>query len=210
MADLGVFSSVATVVAGVVGLIFVTPQLYRLMATRNPAGLSVTAQVNGCVSYAAWTAYFLLNGRPLVAMTVLAPGVLWAVTTVMLLTLERARRTSSRVRPPLASMVWLLTLVVGVVAGEPLFGVLLGTSSLWAYLPALVKIRTANDLEGVSAVTWGLTLLHSAAVVVAGWPLIGSVFYGAAGVLAAALILWTLHRRGGRHASTAAVAPREG
>ena len=58
-----------------------------------------------------------------------------------------------------------------------------------------------TDISGVSSVTWLLAGAHSAAVIVAGWPLIASVFYGTFGVATAGivvgLVVWRTQRASG-------------
>jgi uncharacterized protein with PQ loop repeat len=178
-----------TVVAGVLGLFFAAPQLWRTFTTKSTAGLSVVGYANGTVSYAAWTMYFVSYGRHLVALSVAVPGVLWVATLVLLATYRHREGERVVSRRLLLPATW-FSIVVGVrLVNESWFDVVLSTSVLWAYLPAVWTVWRAVDVSGVSSTSWLLSGAHSIAVLVAGWPLVASVLYGSFGAATAGVVV---------------------
>lgn len=176
----------ATIVAGILGLIFAGPQLKRTFTTKTTAGLSVASYGNGAVSYTVWTMYFVYYERYLVALSVAVPGILWTLTLTLLTLYKHRGGEQVLTRNLLLPAAWLTTVIAARTIGETWFNMVLSTSVLWAYLPALWAVCRAHDVSGVSVVTWVMAGTHSAAVVIAGWPLAASVLYGSFGLLTAA------------------------
>jgi uncharacterized protein with PQ loop repeat len=186
------------IAAGVLGLFLAAPQLWRTFTTKSTGGLSVVSYANGMVSYAVWTLYFVSYGRYLVALSVAVPGVLWVATLVLLATYRRREGERVVSRRLLLPATWFSIVVGARLVNESWFAVVLSTSVLWVYLPAVWTVWRAVDVTGVSPTSWVLSGTHSVAVVIAGWPLIASVLYGSFGVATAgvvvAIVMWRTKR----------------
>lgn len=163
------------------------PQIRRLLASGDPAGVSGTWPALGLVSNAAWTVYLISQG---LWAAVPATSVMVFFYAVVLWTLRRAGvgLGGVAVRGVVASAVALATWAAGSWAG---LGLLLG----WAYAPQLAPAVWAayrsNDPRGIAPGTWVMIGIEAGLWVVYGALLADTpvVIFGVVGLVAAALIL---------------------
>lgn len=143
----------ATIAAGVLGLFFAGPQLWRTFTTKSIAGLSAISYGTGAVSYALWVLYFVYYERYLVALSVAVPGVLWTVTLALIVLYMRRNGERVLIWQLLLPTAWFALAVSARIVSETWFNVVLSTSVLWAYLPALWAACRSADVSGVSTAT---------------------------------------------------------
>ena len=134
------------------------PQIRRLVATRDPSGVSSSWPGIGLVTNAGWTGYLLHQGLwaavpSVVVMTVAYSLVLWALFA-----------TGARPwRGILAGATWAVTLVVvAALGGWP--GV--GNTLAWSYViqlaPAVTAAYSTDRPSGISPVTWVSIMIEAA------------------------------------------------
>lgn len=130
------------------------PQLLRLARTGDPHGVSIdTAATSSIVSF-GWATYGTLTDQWPVAVATACSGFVFAGVAILANGLGR-RVTELRTAP-----VWLVVLGVAVAAaGSDGLGVLLPLSVLPGNLPQVVTAYRESDLSGLSATTWGLSVL---------------------------------------------------
>jgi uncharacterized protein with PQ loop repeat len=130
------------------------PQLRKLRATDDTAGVSWSWATLTSVNNAAWFAYFALS-RYWAALVPAASATLLAGTLATML----ARRGQAKARPAVLISSWIGLLVAGVtMAGRSGLGTLLTVAFILQVTPSLwMAYRTAH-LTGVAAGTWLLIL----------------------------------------------------
>jgi hypothetical protein len=197
--------SYAPVVAAVFAVPQFVPQIRRLKATGDTAGLSWSWAALTCLNNAAWIAYFALARY----WTALVPSVSVAVLAGLLaMMLSRARRV--RWRSLILTAAWSALLVaVGAVGGGTGLGSLLTAGFIVQVTPPLWTAYRVAQPTGVSAGTWLLILAELAC-----WLIFGLhesdprlVTLGAAGMIASTLMLARILYPVSRRQPTAAAAP---
>jgi hypothetical protein len=130
------------------------PQLLKLRATGDTAGVSWPWAMLTSVNNAAWLAYFALSGY----WTALVPSASAALLAGMLAVML-VRRGRARARPALLIGGWVALLVAGLtVAGRAGLGTLLTAAFILQVTPSLwTAYRTARP-TGVARGTWLLIL----------------------------------------------------
>jgi uncharacterized protein with PQ loop repeat len=130
------------------------PQLLKLRATGDTAGVSWPWAMLTSVNNAAWLAYFALSGY-WTALVPSASAALLAGTLAVML----ARRGQARARPAALIGGWVALLVAGLtVAGRAGLGTLLTAAFILQVTPSLwTAYRTARP-TGVARGTWLLIL----------------------------------------------------
>jgi uncharacterized protein with PQ loop repeat len=172
------------------------PQLLKLRATDDTAGVSWSWAMLTSVNNAAWLAYFALSGY----WTALVPSTsatLLAGTLAIML----SRRGQARARPAVLIGGWVALLVAGfTVAGRAGLGTLLTVAFILQVTPSLwTAYRTAHP-TGVARGTWLLILGELSC-----WTIFGVhkpdprlIALGVTGVTASGLMLARI-RRTSRH-----------
>jgi hypothetical protein len=130
------------------------PQLRKLRATGDTAGVSWSWATLTSVNNAAWFAYFALAGYG----TALVPA---ASATLLAATLARmlARRGQARVRPAVLIGGWVALLLAGcTLAGRTGLGALLTAAFVLQVTPSLWTAYRSTRLTGASRGTWLLIL----------------------------------------------------
>ena len=179
--------SYAPVAAAVFALPQFVPQIRRLGATGDTAGLSWSWAALTCLNNAAWIAYFALAQY----WTALVPSVSVAVLAG-LLAVMLARQGRAGWRPLTVAIAWSALLVTaGAIAGGAGLGTLLTAGFIVQVTPPLWTAYRVARPTGVSAGTWLLILAELAC-----WLMFGLhesdprlITLGAAGVVASALML---------------------
>ncbi len=196
LAGLMTGADIFVVVATGVAWWSLVPQIVKLVRTGDPSGVSTAWPAIGMVSNAGWTVYLLGRGlwaaAPSTAvMTVFYGLVMWALART---------GAAHRLRPGLgAGVAWAAVLwATAVFAGTGAMGVLLASSYLVQFTPAVAAAYRSDRPSGISAGTWRLIVVESGLWGIYGWwntdrPI---VLYAAAGVVGGGLIL-------ARQASTA-------
>jgi uncharacterized protein with PQ loop repeat len=130
------------------------PQIARLRATEDTAGVSWSWSALTSVDNCAWLAYFVLSGY----WTALVPSCSATVLAAVLAAMLTARRgTSIRAAAPIA--VWAGVLVLaGAVGGRAGLGTLLTAAFALQVTPSLWTAYRTDEPTGVSLGTWLLVL----------------------------------------------------
>jgi uncharacterized protein with PQ loop repeat len=130
------------------------PQLLKLRATDDTAGVSWSWATLTSVNNAAWFAYFALASY----WTALVPASSATLLAGALATML-ARRGQARTRPAVLIGSWVALLVAGfTVAGRTGLGALLTVASVLQVIPSLWTAYRTAYLTGVAAGTWLLIL----------------------------------------------------
>ena len=172
------------------------PQLRKLAATGDTAGISWSWAALTSVNNAAWIAYFALARYWTALIPSSSAAVLAGALTVML-----SRRGQARVRPAIAISAW-AALLAGAygVAGRAGLGTLLTAAFILQVTPSIwAACRTAQP-TGISAGTWLLILGELTC-----WLTFGLyksdprlITLGACGIVSSALILARIRQAGRR------------
>ena len=185
------------------------PQLLKLRATDDTAGVSWSWATLTSVNNAAWFAYFALAGY-WTALVPAASATLLAGVLALMLT----RRGQARVRPAVLVGGWVVLLLAGcTVAGRTGLGALLTAAFVLQVTPSLWTAYRTTRLTGVARGTWSLILGELAC-----WTIFGVhrsdprlLTLGVTGVIASAVMLARIHlapARGPRPAGALQVARR--
>lgn len=146
-------ASLAVVVATILGVTALIPQIVKLVRTGDAAGISGTWPAIGLVSNAAWSAYLIQAGLwPASISTSSMIGfyalVLWGL-----------RRAGAPLRrPAVRGVVW--GAVLGMItagAGWFVLGTVLGFSQFIQMAPAIWTAYGTDIPSGISAVTWWIS-----------------------------------------------------
>lgn len=168
------------------------PQIRKLRATRDTAGVSWSWAALTSVNNAAWIAYFALE-RYWTALIPSSSATFLAGTLALLLTV----RGLARLRPSLLIGIWAALLVTAsLVAGRAGLGALLTAAFAVQVAPSIwTAYRTARP-TGISSGTWLLILGELTC-----WMIFGLyksdprlITLGVTGMTASALMLARLHR----------------
>jgi uncharacterized protein with PQ loop repeat len=130
------------------------PQLLKLRATDDVAGVSWSWATLTSVNNAAWFAYFALSGYWVALVPASSASLLAGALATML-----ARRGQARARPAVLISAWVALLVAGsTVAGRSGLGTLLTAAFILRVTPSLWTAYRAARPTGVSQGTWLLVL----------------------------------------------------
>jgi uncharacterized protein with PQ loop repeat len=130
------------------------PQLLKLRATDDPAGVSWSWATLTSVNNAAWFAYFALASY-WTALVPASSATLLAGTLAIML----AQRGQARARPAVLIGSWVALVIAGVtVAGRTGLGTLLTVAFILQVTPSLWTAYRTTHLTGVAAGTWLLIL----------------------------------------------------
>ena len=186
-------ATLLSVLASAVFLVRLVPQPVHLYRSGVAEGVSPMAAYNAVLVAVAWLVYGLAEHLPavwLVSVLALGPGVWQAALLV------RRTRTVDLVGAGL----WAAALVVAFGVGH--FGAVLGLGVVVTTGPQVVEVLRSDDVSGVAAATWWISILDAAlwglyGVAISDGPLIG---YGVVLLVAAVVVLVRLavvrrHRR---------------
>jgi uncharacterized protein with PQ loop repeat len=180
------------------------PQLRKLAATGDTAGISWSWAALTSVNNAAWIAYFALARYWTALVPSSCAAVLAGALTVML-----SRRGQARTRPAIAISAWAALLAGSYgIAGRAGLGTLLTAAFILQVTPSIwAACRTAQP-TGISAGTWLLILGELTC-----WLTFGLyqsdprlITLGACGIVSSALILARIRQAGRRQRN---ITPRD-
>jgi uncharacterized protein with PQ loop repeat len=168
------------------------PQILKLRATDDVAGVSWSWATLTSINNAAWFAYFALSGYRAALVPACSASLLAGALATML-----ARRGQARARPAVLISGWVALLVAGsTVAGRTGLGTLLTAAFILQVLPSIWTAYRAARPTGVSRGTWLLVLGELAC-----WMTFGVhkadprlITLGVTGVTASLLMLARIHR----------------
>jgi uncharacterized protein with PQ loop repeat len=168
------------------------PQLLKLRATDDTAGVSWSWATLTSVNNAAWFAYFALASYWTALVPASSATLLAGALAIML-----ARRGQARARPAVLISGWVALLVAGfTVAGRTGLGTLLTVAFILQVIPSLWTAYRTAHLTGVAAGTWLLILGELSC-----WTIFGVhqadprlIILGLTGVIASALMLARIRR----------------
>ena len=130
------------------------PQLLKLRATDDVAGVSWSWATLTSVNNAAWFAYFALSGYWAALVPASSASLLAGALATML-----ARRGQAKARPAVLISAWVALLVAGsTVAGRTGLGTLLTAAFILQVMPSIWTAYRAARPTGVSRGTWMLIL----------------------------------------------------
>ena len=151
----------ATTVLGAIGtalgLVRAIPQLYRLIRSQDPHGVSLdTAATSSIISF-GWATYGAFTAQLPVATATFSSAVVFAAIA----------STSLRLGRPLTDMKtapwWYFVLVGSLIAGgAEALGVILAFSVLVGNMPQVVTAFREPDLGGLSPATWAFSMADGA------------------------------------------------
>ena len=168
------------------------PQLRKLRATDDTAGVSWSWATLTSVNNAAWFAYFALSGYWAALVPATSATLLAGTLATMLV-----RRGQAKARPAVLIGGWVALLVAGfTVAGRSGLGTLLTAAFILQVIPSLWTAYQTAHPTGVAAGTWLLILGELSC-----WTIFGVhrsdprlVTLGVTGVTASALMLARIRR----------------
>jgi hypothetical protein len=130
------------------------PQILKLRATDDPAGVSWSWATLTSVNNAAWLAYFALSGY----WTALVPASSATLLAGALATML-AQRGQAKARPTVLISSWVALLIAGfTVAGRTGLGTLLTAAFILQVTPSIWTAYRTDQPTGVSRGTWMLIL----------------------------------------------------
>ena len=184
----------APIAAAVFGVPQFLPQMLKLRATRDSAGLSWSWAALTTVNNGAWIGYFALSGYWTALVPSCSVTVLAGALTVMLTGRAEASRRSFAVIGA-----WAATLAVAcLVAGRVGLGTLLTAAFVVQVAPSLLTAYRTARPSGLSAGTWSLILGELACFLIYGLyksdPRL--ITLGSTGVVASTLMLARIYRVG--------------
>lgn len=146
----------AAIVASLLAIVTLIPQVKKLWRTKNADGVSATWATFGTVSNAAWTAYLISQALWLAVPSTAAMGIFYSITVVLIGRTGRSTRTALALGTS-----WALVLAgAGVVGGWSGLGLVLGVSFGIQATPSVwTAFRTWAPL-GISPGTWKLILIE--------------------------------------------------
>jgi uncharacterized protein with PQ loop repeat len=197
-------------VANLLAVVMLLPQVVRLHRTRRAEGVSLTWAAMAVVTNLGWTTHVLWQGLHAAVWGCLAAVALYGVVALQLVRLGAARRPAA---VPTAAWAVLLAAVAAAdaAAGTAWLGILLALGFAVQVTPAVRRAWAEPAPTGISPTTWLLTLVS-----VALWGIYGAVnrdpgiiAFGVLGVPAsvAVLLRWWLTRDARRAVTAHAVAP---
>jgi uncharacterized protein with PQ loop repeat len=168
------------------------PQIRKLRATGDSAGVSPSWAALTSVNNAAWIAYFTM-ARYWTALVPSSSATLLAGTLAVML----LRRRPPGARPSALIGAWAITLaVVGVAAGRPGLGPLLTAAFLLQVTPSVWTAYRTVRPTGISSGTWLLILAELTCWLIFGLHVSDPrlITLGASGIIVSALMLARIHR----------------
>ncbi len=151
-------ADVAVIVATVLAVASLLPQIAKLWRTRNPTGVSRTWPALGLITNAGWTAYLYHQ-----QLWLSVPSAALMVTFYGVILFLLARAGQSLTGPAWRGLAWgIVLLAIGVLSGWLTLGIVLGTSAAIQVLPAIWTAFRTYAPSGISAETWWIILAEAA------------------------------------------------
>jgi uncharacterized protein with PQ loop repeat len=146
----------AAVVATLLAIVTLIPQVTKLWRTRNAEGVSATWATLGTVSNGAWTAYLLSQALWLAVPSTAVMAVFYLITVLLIGRAGRPTRTAV----VLGTAGALLMVVAGLVGGWSGLGLVLGVSFGVQATPSVWTAFRTWAPRGISSGTWQLILIE--------------------------------------------------
>jgi uncharacterized protein with PQ loop repeat len=135
------------------------PQILKLRATGDPAGVSWAWAILTCLNNAAWLAYFALEHYWTALVPSSSATVLAGTLAVLLCIKDRRVKDRPRLRPSVPIAAWAAMLVAAYLAlGRTGLGALLTAAFVVQVAPSIWTAYRTERPTGVSAGTWLLIL----------------------------------------------------
>jgi uncharacterized protein with PQ loop repeat len=131
------------------------PQIRKLRATRDPAGVSWAWAVLTCLNNAAWIAYFALEHYWTALIPSSSATALAGTLAVLLCLKDRRIEDRSKLRPSVPIATWAATLVAAyVILGRTGLGAVLTAAFVVQVAPSIWAAYRTERPTGISAGTW--------------------------------------------------------
>ncbi len=158
-------ANLAVIAATITTLVYLIPQIVKLVRTGDSAGVSATWPSIGVVANIGWTVYVVYRG---LWASVAAPVGTVAGYAIILWALRRAGRplTASLARGALFAVILVATTMIG---GWTALGVALGLSFAVSLSPSLWTAYRTPRPTGISPGTWALGIVEAALWGFYGW-----------------------------------------
>ena len=146
----------AAVVASLLAIVTLLPQVTKLWRTRNAEGVSATWATVGAVSNGAWAAYLFSQALWIAVPSTAAMAFFYLVTAVLIGRAGRPMGTAV-----VLGTAWaLLQVAAGLVGGWSGLGLVLGVSFGVQATPSLWTAFRTRAPRGISSGTWQLILIE--------------------------------------------------
>ncbi len=177
----------AAVIATVLAVITLIPQITKLRRTRNAEGVSATWAAFGTVSNGAWATYLASQSLWLALPSTSVMAIFYLVTLLLI-----GRTGRSILRAISLGSLWALALAAaGLVGGWQGLGLVLGVSFGVQATPSIWTAFNTRAPRGISSGTWQLILIEGVlwGVYGVGYSDRAVVLYGILSTIASALML---------------------
>ena len=160
---------IAAVITAVSGLVVTLPQMVKAIRRKGAPGVSLPGWVNSCISYTTMVLYLAMTGQVPLLLGCLAGMLVCTATTAVIV----CNASSYKDRAWWSTAMMFAATTAALVAyrlGFPApISALLACSPLWCYGPSAWKAWRSRDVSGISAGTWGLSLVCAISFAVAGY-----------------------------------------
>jgi uncharacterized protein with PQ loop repeat len=146
----------AAVIASVLAVVTLIPQIMKLWRTRNAEGVSATWASLGAVSNGAWTAYLWSQALWLATPSTTVMAIFYLVTLLLIGWTGRPILRATSI-----GILWAALLTAGgVIGGWPGLGLILGVSFGVQATPSIWTAFRTWSPRGISTGTWQLILIE--------------------------------------------------
>jgi uncharacterized protein with PQ loop repeat len=143
------FRSILGTLGTIIGLVRATPQLVRLLRSREAYGVSVDTAATSSIVSLGWATYGVLTSQPYVVFATGSSGIIFAIITFLALRFGR-QASEFKIAP-----VWFGVLVLaGAIGGKNGLGMILPISVLVTNIPQLWVAYKEDNLTDLSLGTW--------------------------------------------------------
>jgi MtN3 and saliva related transmembrane protein len=148
-------------------LIFIWPQVWRMVRHDTSHGISPFSVAHGLVGSAMWFTYGVSMGREAIWFS---NGSFIAAQLIIISVLYKHGSISPALMMKFASALAAL-LLIAVPVSPSVVGWMATTISVTSLMPQVVHVVKTENLHGISVVSWIMTIMSSASWMIYGWML---------------------------------------